>query len=214
MTKLTKADRKETMFHRLQKALDDMYHNATIPWVRLDENCPYPEQLQKAFEAFLETWVEQGFELLRSGGLMCTKEEEQRFLDIYSGARKKPARYYTTEIGAILYLRKHYGEFYQYGRGGRTAAPKNLVNCRGNILSAEDIAEKENREVMTKLILAIEYFNAFVKRYCRGIKEDWAMWVSDNYADWLDAQAEMCSYKANKLLEESQKLKDYAKQLS
>jgi len=64
-----------------------------------------------------------------------------------------------------------FGELFQYGRGGRTLAPRDLMTGRGSI--REDYADGMNAESLTDFIRVLESFNAYVERWNASIPEQW-----------------------------------------
>jgi hypothetical protein len=85
-----------------------------------------------------------------------------------------------------------YGQVYQYGRGGRTLAPKNLIVNHG---ASFRVARPDDLDLspleVRQLIRMIEAFNRDVAAWCRDVANAWADAVEAN--DWqadIDANAD------------------------
>jgi hypothetical protein len=81
----------------------------------------------------------------------------------------KPHKYNHSErhIYLINKLIKEYGKLSQYGRGGRTLAPRNLVVDKHRWqIKAGSIIDDLNREDKTQLILMLDAFNIYVNNWC------------------------------------------------
>lgn len=69
-----------------------------------------------------------------------------------------------------------YGKLYQYGRGGRTLAPEDLVHTGGgsSFSMCEDYPEKLDLTQCVRLIRIVESFNRNVAQWCASVPELWA----------------------------------------
>jgi hypothetical protein len=196
---------KQAVLKRFQRALDDLYHNAT-PVYPIMQNL-YERHL---FAEWFPDTVFDEISSIQNGGAYGP-----RFDDLYSRLRhagkKHPyaSRYAAKALRAMQEERARgndldsretltnalweeigsYGTLSQWGRGGRTLAPDKLVHRRGgsafSIRSAEDVAENMRYADMVRLTLVLESFNAYVKAWCPSIPEVWKEAKDAN--DWQPA---------------------------
>lgn len=93
-----------------------------------------------------------------------------------------------------------YGELYQWGRGGRTLAPKDLVSQRGgsSFSIREDYTDEMQPAALVDFIRVVESFNRYVGAWCAGVPSMWR-----EYCAKLDAEEkrERDSIKASKAKE-------------
>lgn len=69
-----------------------------------------------------------------------------------------------------------YGTLYQWGRGGRTLAPDDLIKQGGgsSFSIREDYADELPIRAVIELIRVVESFNAYVAAWCASVPEQWA----------------------------------------
>ena len=74
------------------------------------------------------------------------------------------------------YTSDWYGKLYQYGRGGRTLAPEDLIRTGGGSTYSvrEDYPDDLNMEDCVELIQVIESFNWIVGCWCKDVPDLWA----------------------------------------
>lgn len=140
-------EHKQAIKDRLESALQDLYHNATPHYPSLDS-----EAAQNKFNECFEFWASQEIEYI-SEGLGCLPK-----------TWAKEARKGFTHNERYFWLVQRiteYGKLYQYGRGGRTLAPSQLVNSRGRVLSIDDISISD----MVDMISVLEAFNHYVANW-------------------------------------------------
>lgn len=150
---------KEAIRARARNALENLYHNATPT---------YPD-FRNDFEAdqFWNWFSEHGrheIDYIEHGGA-------------YAKASNKGLKF-----SAILERTKHrwefisqYGKLYQWGRGGRTLAPMDLIQQRGgsSFSIRYSIVEEWNIADLIELIQIVESFNSYVAAWCKCVPEEW-----------------------------------------
>lgn len=68
-----------------------------------------------------------------------------------------------------------YGKLYQWGRGGRTLAPDDLITQHGgSSFSIRDVVDDKSIAYLVELIQIVESFNAYVSAWCDSVPEQWA----------------------------------------
>jgi hypothetical protein len=74
-----------------------------------------------------------------------------------------------------------YGKLYQWGRGGRTLAPKDLIRQGGggSFSIREDYADELPAVAVVDLIRVVESFNATVESWCAGVPEMWREYCAE-----------------------------------
>lgn len=170
MAKITK----DRLLARLDIALKNLYHNATPHYPSVVED------LCRDFDNAFSSWAENEIYHLRDGGA-CGKTaytDMKHIKDKYKAAEngllwEAAFRYYANKWredqaesreGNII----QYGKLYQWGRGGRTLAPDNLVKTGGGssfwVKRGEDFAECSNA-YLTTMILDIDAFNTYVEHW-------------------------------------------------
>ena len=174
-------DQKEAVRARARSAILDLYHNATV-------NHPYTEDesywdwFQDAASFEIEYIQEGGaygslVRHLHNVGKEC--DREGRSLAYKSMARRREKRNILIERSrwsAWNYTADWYGKLYQYGRGGRTLAPEDLIRTGGGSTYSvrEDYPDDLNMEDCVELIQVIESFNWFVGCWCKDVPDLWA----------------------------------------
>lgn len=145
---------KLALLDRLDSALKDIYHNATlhIPMSIDDPDGKFFEYLTESGSREIE-YIEEGL------GTSHKEWKKQERLGFTHNER------YFWLVSKIT----EYGNLYQWGRGGRTVAPDNLVNQRGGsgfrIKNSSNFEETSNAD-LTDMIQVIEAFNHYVKTWC------------------------------------------------
>jgi hypothetical protein len=103
-----------------------------------------------------------------------------------------------------------YGKLYQYGRGGRTLAPDDLVRSRGMSWGIrEDYAEEISIAACVRLIQIVESFNRYVAEWCRSVPEQWAEVVRERKAEER-AQRRACLAKLRAAKQMRERCETYA----
>lgn len=172
---------KLALLDRLDCALKDMYHNATlhIPMSIDDPNGKFFEYLTEAGSWEIE-YIEEGL------GTSRKEWKKQERLGFTHNER------YFWLVSRIT----EYGKLYQWGRGGRTVAPDELVNQRGGsgfrIKDSSDFEETSNSD-LTDTIQVVEAFNHYVKAWCS------AKSIQSTYDTYLEEIEERESERIAKL---------------
>lgn len=158
---------KIALLNRLDKALRNLYHNAT------PHHPSVPDKLWNAYWDSFNFWAECEVDYI-SDGLGGTNKE-------YEKERKKGWPNKGEREAWLVSRITEFGKLYTWGRGGRTLAPNGLINMRGGssfgIKSACTWDEYSN-EHLTDMIQVIEAFNDYVQRW--NSKENLArMWQKE-----------------------------------
>lgn len=200
---MKKAQRHEAIRERAQRAVMDLYHNASPRYPRCDaEDCGPGCERCEAFNAWFEDAARFEIEYLNGGGAYGSTADYRRTLTHNANAGK----YKSTAAGAYYVrwklremheerarcnrldsrttrlvnaqwerAREEFGELYQWGRGGRTLAPENLVkHCGGGSFALiEDAFEGRSIAATVDGLMILESFNAYVESWCEGVPEMW-----------------------------------------
>ena len=174
---------------RLERALRDLYHNATVTYPALQNE--YEERL---FQSWFEDVVADDLRYIGEGGAygaphyyFTPRQRQSRYV---KAALKYCARRQAMEQARCNRLdsRQHltnalwerisdYGEVYQWGRGGRTVAPKGLINQGGGgqftVRKVRDINIEEAYGGQVQLLMVVESFNWYVRLWCEGVPQAW-----------------------------------------
>lgn len=242
---MDKAQRHEAIRERAADAIRELYHNATLPWIK-DLHGRSEDQCQ----AWLESACEFEMEYLQSGGCygsnyrktlqapcnagkyksaaaqayyvrkgMRAMHEERadcgmltgwRVLELAAGnktlARKLSPHYKgepMTRNNSLWECATEYGKIYQYGRGGRTVAPADLVRTRGGSSFGmnEDYCEDRPIEACIRLIQVIESFNRYVTAWCKSVPEQWREYCAEEDADKAREKRRAAARKAKETRE-------------
>jgi hypothetical protein len=178
----TKQQRHEAIRERARAAIADLYHNATPHYPSCDD-----EDEAQEFEGWFQHTAEFEVEYLQGGGtygrdFLATLKRTANGGKFQS---ERARRYYVTKgIRAVLTEREKYamwehigsyGTLHQWGRGGRTLAPTDLVKQLGGSGFAlrEDYCEDSCIANTVRLIRVIESFNAYVAAWCKSVPEMW-----------------------------------------
>jgi hypothetical protein len=162
--------RRAALKKRLERALQDLYHNASpcYPTTRNDYE----------WDLFWR-WFED---------LACSEIE---YLNELHACIMPPAQHVTTagrtyrrfkyglwygSLDHVARFQQRYGPFYQWGRGGRTLAPAAAITQRGgsSFWVNAGLGEEYSPAAMTELILQLEAFNEYVRRWNTGIPAQWS----------------------------------------
>jgi len=171
---------KIALLERLDNALSDMYHNASPAWC---------QEIDDPDGRFFEFMCEQG---------SWTIEYIQEGLGHTAKGWKKAEKLGFLHNERFYWLVQRiteYGELFQWGRGGRTVAPKNLVLHRGGgsfkILNAQEPEfENMSNADLTDMIQVLEAFNTYVENW--NSRES----MLSMYKDFQEQEAE---YEAERL---------------
>lgn len=145
---------KIALIDRLNETLKDLYHNASVKYAynemesytALTGNCA-----DEKFNYFASDAIEYINDLL---GL--TKDE------VYKTTYCKKERNFKLIARLIL----EYGQVYSYGRGGKTVAPKDLMDNRRNASPIQYEYDDINASDATNLILMVTAFNDYIVEWC------------------------------------------------
>ena len=192
---------RQALTDRLQRALDNLYHNATPTYPAL-QNAYEHHVFQRWFNdhaTFEIQYIQDGgaYGGVDYLGLVDRKIHEGRRL-VYAhryaakalrDMREERARCNALDsrkalTNALWEEISHYGTLYTWGRGGRTLAPDRLIRrCGGSsfcIRTAEEIAADMPYDSRVRLTLVVESFNRYVKDWCASIPEQWEEATSAN----------------------------------
>lgn len=173
---------REAMRERCREALRNLYHNATPVYPRCESDAE-----SRACESWFQGAAEFEIEYLQSGGAYGSNYQKTLRADCNAGHYKsQAARDYYVRKGmramheereryALWECASDYGRIYQYGRGGRTLAPSDLVRNRGGFGwgIAEDYGDDLPYADCVWLCRVIESFNRHVESWCKSVPEQW-----------------------------------------
>lgn len=164
--------KRELILDRLDSALKDLYHNAT-PHFSMDIDDPDG----KFFEDFCErgSWEIEYI----SEGLGLTPKEWKKAIKLGFPHNER----YFWLVSRIT----EYGKLYQYGRGGRTVAPCELIKLGGGSnfrILGSSYFESASKADIVDLIQVLEAFNHYVERW--NSQES----ILDMYKDFQEQEAE------------------------
>lgn len=203
---MKKAQRHEAIRERAKRAVMDLYHNASPRYPRCDaEDCGPGCERCEAFNAWFEDAARFEIEYLNGGGAYGSTADYRRVLTHNAGKYKSAAAraYYVRwklremhEESAPSTLNgnasaEEFGELYQWGRGGRTLAPENLVKqggC-GAFALIEDAFDGRSIAATVDGLRILESFNAYVESWCEGVPEMWREYVREETAEGLEENA-------------------------
>ena len=190
---------KTALIARLDRALSDMYHNATPAWL-----APYiPEGLDNEFWEWFSSVASD--EIAYIGDGLCRTDKE------YNYQRKIGFQHNERYFYLVSRITEYFGKLYTWGRGGRTLAPQRLIRQRGggsfSILSGDEFIDSSN-ERLSNMIQVIEAFNDYVKQW--NSKENLlSMW-----RDYCDSQRHDEAFSAKRLRVDLKRLAKQARDLS
>lgn len=170
---------------RAESALLDLYHNATPRYPRLDDE--EGEGEGERFQEWFEVSAQFEIEYLRDGGAYGRDYRKTLEAPCNAGKYQSPAarRYYVAmkmrecredqERNAWERI-GDYGKLYQWGRGGRTLAPDDLIKTGGgsSFSIRTDAADEMPTRGVIDLIRVVESFNSYVADWCKSVPERWA----------------------------------------
>jgi len=184
---MNKKQRHDALRYRAYRALENLYHNATITYPSV------PDEMQDNFQSWLEMNCMDEIDHLNGGGAYG-KDYRSTLMFVANGKFKSIAaarRYIAKGLrdkaedqskywGGRAERITDFGTLYQYGRGGRTLAPNDLMKRYGS----NDGVDREacadmNIGDLVKAIQTIEAFNKYVESWCNSIPEMWREYVSD-----------------------------------
>lgn len=113
-----------------------------------------------------------------------------------------PRRADTTRNNSQWERITEYGKLYQWGRGGRTLAPVDLVRQGGgsSFSIATDVSEKSISDCI-ELIRIVESFNRCVESWCKSVPELWREHCEAEDAEKLAAKRRQAARKAKETRE-------------
>lgn len=163
-----KKEHKEKIEQRLQKALKNLYHNATSAYIRIDN-----ANLCAEFDRWFYDVANDEIAYIQEGlGMTAEEYKKQRKLGFTHNER------YYWLVSRIV----EFGKLYTYGRGGRTLAPDRLVSSGVCWNIKKDYFDDCSIEAKIDAIEILEAFNLYVANW--NTKENLLqMWKS--YAEML-----------------------------
>lgn len=175
---MNKAKRHAAIRARAVRALENLYHNATPSYPRLDDDDA------ARFQPWFEDAAQSEIEYIQDGG--AYPGDFRKTLEHPANAgqyKSEKARRYYVEKGLREYREdrqpweriSEYGKLYQWGRGGRTLAPENLIKQRGGTSFGirDDYADEIPIRDVVELIRVVESFNAYVDDWCQSVPDMW-----------------------------------------
>lgn len=145
---------RQALLDRLDRALSNIYHNATLH---------IPMSIDDPDGKFSEFISEEGSREIEyiEGGLGCSNEYWKKQTKL-GFAHNERYFWLVTRI-------TEFGELFQWGRGGRTVAPENLINSRGGSyfrIKDSSYFEGMSNLDLTDMIQVIEAFNTYIEKWC------------------------------------------------
>ena len=137
---------------RLDNAICDLYHNATIH---------FPNSIDDPDGSLFDMVLEEGQNEIRyiSEGLGYSKKEWSK--------QERLGFTHNERFYWLVSRITEFGKLYQYGRGGRTLAPDGLVSSHGGssfVLTTKKIGQ--TKAEVTDAIQIIEAFNQYINEWC------------------------------------------------
>ena len=194
-----KQSQREALRERAASALRDLYHNATPR---------YSCELYGRSDDYAQSWFEDAarveVEYIADGGVYGGKASKYR----HTLEHPANAGRYSSERARAYYVAKgmrefhedrernawerisEFGKLYQYGRGGRTLAPSDLIQTRGGsgFSIKEDAFAEFSAARLVDAIRILESFNAFVGAWCKGVPDMWREHCEEEDAAELSAK--------------------------
>ena len=106
-----------------------------------------------------------------------------------------------TRNNSLWQCATEYGKIYQYGRGGRTVAPSDLVSGNHSPNPKEDYCEDRPIEACVRLIQVIESFNRYVTAWCKSAPKQWREHCAEEDADMAREKRQATARKAKETRE-------------
>ena len=178
-----KARQRELLRARASAAIQDLYHNASVEYPRIDGDFE-----QGLFNDWFQDAPRAEIDYIQNGGaygdLASTCRHIRTQYKSSDAANRAETRYRTQARveraghAAAWECISEFGELWQYGRGGKTLAPKNLIEMGGGgrFSTRKDYFEGERVATyaeMTRSIVIIESFNAHVAAWCKDVPTLW-----------------------------------------
>lgn len=197
---MMKQERHAAIRARAERAIQNMYHNATPLYPR-----DVPEEHWRTFEDWLGYVASCEIQYIQDGGAYAATESRFRAILEANAAvafNSEAARRYYVRKGMRQYRLdrqgwehiSEFGKLYTWGRGGRTLAPDHLVSQRGgsSFRMREDYPAECTIAECVDLICIVESFNAYVAEWCKNVPDMWREHFAENYggAD-VEATAEL-----------------------
>lgn len=187
---MTKTERHESIRGRASEAILSMYHNATPKHPTLeDSEC-------SEYEDWFYDAAQFEIEYIQSGGAYVDMPKdttadhiEKKYENPKTGyyARRKYFRDKVRErarYNCQWERISEYGKLYQFGRGGRTLAPENLIHQGGGSSFSMDESAPDEMTISDciELIVIVESFNRVVQAWCKAVPELWTEYEQENVA--------------------------------
>ncbi len=198
---MRKSERHDAVRARALRAIEDMYHNATLPshgWPDTDESDP--DCNSDAFDSWLSEEASAEIDYLSEGpygrNYRATLEHP-----VNTGRFKseKARRFYVAkELRDMAADQERnaweriseFGRLYQYGRGGRTVAPNSLWRDGGSGHGPKrDAIEGMSQASLVELALIVESFNRVVRDWCESVPGNWRETCETRKSERFDAEA-------------------------
>jgi len=179
---MNKTERHEALLARARKAVNAMYHNATLD---------FPSDMSNAHCEWFNQACSDEIDHLNDGGAYGNLDSMRKYLASihkstaagrYHYAKHLREKAFEQERYARYERITEYGRLYTWGRGGATLAPDKLVQQRGGSsfsLSCESFEHMDWSQI-TRLTLTVEAFNKYVAQWCS--KENISFMLSEQIA--------------------------------
>lgn len=179
--KTNKAKNRAAVNARLMRAFKNLYHNATPTYPRVEDD------KQELFQAWFEDVASSEIDYINDGGaygldyrktLMAScnagryASEAARSFYVRNGMRKMREERALWET-----VREEFGRVYQWGRGGRTLAPENLMDGRSRFKA--DAFEEYSYAGKIIALRILESLNDYVEAWNRDIPNQWREYLAD-----------------------------------
>lgn len=179
-----KQRQRQALADRCDRALDDMYHNATPS---------YPDTDSKHFLPWFEGVASSEIDYINDGGAYGGNYRRTLEHNAASKGLTGDAAWYYVRKGMRDMRRERekyarweniteFGKVYQWGRGGRTLAPDGLIKQGGgsSFCINDDFLYGWNIASIVELTLVVEAFNAYVEAWCKSVPSMWAEYEAEN----------------------------------
>lgn len=190
-----KAENKQKLLERAEQAIQNLYHNATLPYTFEDA-----EDLELSNDHY-QNWINDvaSFEIeyINDGGAYGIDYHETLRATCNAGqyTSKRAQDYYIRKGMRSMRLERSkfalweritdYGKLYTWGRGGATLAPDDLIRQGGgsSFSCSHGGLEDLDREQQTELCLIVEAFNKYVENTCAYFPTLWKEHLEELRAD-------------------------------
>jgi hypothetical protein len=167
-------EQKNLVRARAQRAVQNLYHNATPLLWNVNTRGLGDDLAQSWFNEAAHDVIEwlndgggYGRDYVRTLNHPANRKANPKAHAYYVRWKTRTMRA-DQDKGGLYERITDWGKLYTYGRGGRTLAPCDLVRERGgsSFSMREDFFDDQSMDLVTDAIRAIEAFNAFCEQWC------------------------------------------------